>query len=198
MTHTPHPAPFAGPPHAQPLAQPLAQPHGPRLRADVVDVYIVRGHRPASPAADSPQLLLLKRDKPPLLHTWHPVMGHIEPGERAWQAAAREALEETALDVWKPPCAGFFALEQVHPFYIASLDCLVLSPRFLALVDHPWEPTLNHEHSAARWVPLDRAHQHLTWPGQRATLAEILHALTPTPHTEPSTLDLLRLPPPTP
>ncbi|MBA4029028.1 MAG: hypothetical protein C0475_07830 [Planctomyces sp.] len=183
---------------------------GPRLRADVVDVYIVRGAWGQPQPSRAPQLLLIKRAKPPLLGTWHPVMGHIEPGERAWQAAAREASEETALDVWAPPCAGFFALEQVHPFYIAALDCVVLSPRFLALVEPPWEPTLNHEHSAARWVQLDEAHSHVTWPGQRAALAEIRDALSrsPSPHSRPHadpgrqhaapmTLDLLRLPPPT-
>ncbi|MBL0927683.1 MAG: NUDIX domain-containing protein [Phycisphaerales bacterium] len=148
---------------------------GPRLRSDVVDAYVFRrageGHAPI-------ELLQLRRAKAPLDQTWQPVMGHVEAGETAVAAAARELLEEVGLDVRGPDAMGFWALEQVWPFFLAELDCIVLSPRFVAEAAPRWEPTLNHEHSASRWVrvtgPDDPALNQFMWPGQRHAIREII------------------------
>ena len=169
---------------------------GPRLRSDVIDVYIYQraGRPPAKLASPSPRprssmdsdaqvspsssevyFLQLLRAGPPLANTWHPVMGHIETGETAVQCAWRELLEELGLE--KP--LALHALEQVHPFFLAELDAIVLSPRFAAGVPAGWMPTLNAEHSDYRWIAARDVPAMFMWPGQRAACAEVLDLLRP-------------------
>jgi 8-oxo-dGTP pyrophosphatase MutT (NUDIX family) len=102
-------------------------------------------------------------------------MGHIEEGETAVAAALREVKEEVGLS--RPEMKGFWALEQVHPFFIARRDEIVLSPRFAAEVAPAWEPTLNDEHSAHRWISGHQAGRYFMWPGQGAAIREILESL---------------------
>lgn len=190
---------------------------GPRLRADIVDVYIFRriagniplsrdegpvaphgtgaaraddpfAHARGSPARSVEFLQLLRRG-PPLDGTWHPIMGHAEPGETAVQAALRELHEEVGLQAIPRATPGFdapgtgrraapdaallgvWALEQVFPYYVAAIDCIVLSPRFAAEVRPGWTPRLNTEHAAFRWTrdPAD-----FMWPSQKRAIDQIL------------------------
>lgn len=182
---------------------------GPRIRADVVDVYVFRlpTQRPTAESRlpSTIEVLQLLRAKDPLGSTWQPVMGHVEVGETAKDTAWRELREEVGLD---PRSAGetllgMWALEQVWPFYIAAIDCIVLSPRFVAQVATTWEPALNHEHTAHRWITVstDADHvdvrsaldRHFMWPGQRHTIMEILREIV-----SPTSLsrDRLRVDPP--
>jgi len=144
---------------------------GPAIRADIVDVYIVRR------AAPGPEFLQLLRAKSPLEQTWQPVMGHCETGESAQTCAIRELREEVGLSLTDPAMLGLWAMEQVHPFYLAALDCIVMSPRFLAEVDKAWSPVLNHEHSAHRWVPAGHVGRMFMWPGQRAAIREAMEEI---------------------
>lgn len=123
-------------------------------------------------------VLQLLRAKSPLLGAWHPIMGHIKPGETAAGCAARELREEVGLDPFGPECGGFWALEQVHPYYVATIDCIVLSPRFAAEVGAGWAPRLNGEHSSHRWVEAGRAREAFMWPGQAAAVQEMHGWLT--------------------
>ncbi|MFG0305616.1 MAG: NUDIX domain-containing protein [Phycisphaerales bacterium JB040] len=147
--------------------------NAPVLRTDLVDVYVFRC------TTRGVELLQLRRvdddpDEPHSLHgTWQPVMGHLEGDERVEDAASRELLEETGLDVRSDACVRLFALEQVHPYYLPSRNAIMLSPRLACEVVPGWEPTLNDEHDASRWVPIDEADAHFMWPGQRACLAEL-------------------------
>ncbi len=154
-----------------------------RVRADIVDLYVLRPRAGAGAAAivgAGYEALQLRRARQPLLGTWQPVMGHIEPGETAVAAAAREAREEVALDLTdRATVQGFWQLEQVHPFFIAASDEIVLSPRFLALVSRDWTPRLNDEHDAWRWTGLDNAPRAFSWPGQLASLREAEALLAP-------------------
>lgn len=150
--------------------------HGPRVRTDVIDVYVYR--HAGSIHEPSIEFLQLLRSREPLKDTWHPVMGHIEPGETAHAAAMRELAEEVGLRAGDPHLLGVWALEQVHPFYIAAIDCIVMSPRFIAEVDHAWSPKLNGEHARFRWVPTYQAWRHVMWPGQRAAIAELMELLS--------------------
>lgn len=162
---------------------------GPRIRADIVDVYIFR--RPLGKPG-TVEFLQLLRTGEPMGGTWQPVMGHIEPGETAPRTARRELAEEVGLAPGDPSLLGMWALEQVHPYYIAAIECIVLSPRFAAEVAPAWEPVLNSEHSAHRWVAEVEQREHAGgevrepargfwfWPGQRSCVREILRDIVDT------------------
>lgn len=152
--------------------------NGPRVRTDIVDVYVVRGDR----------LLLLRRSREPLLGQWHPVMGHVEPGERAMDTALREVREEIGLNASQ--IDAWHQLEQTFPFFLADRDEVHLSPRFVMRVSDSFEPVLNDEHDAHRWVALED--HELLWPGQRHALREIVSCILP----GGPTADALRLPTP--
>lgn len=173
---------------------------GPRVRTDVVDVYVFTLATPAeartwralgvevvehaSAPTDqrvSPYFLQVLRSGEPLMGTWHPVMGHVEEGETAVQCARRELREELGITSAEARVRGFHALEQVHPFYIAAIEAIVMSPRFALEVAPGWSPVLNDEHSAARWVPASRVGELFMWPGQIRACQEVLdHVIPPT------------------
>lgn len=157
---------------------------GPALRSDIVDVHVFR-LRPSQP--HSVEFLQLLRASDPLGSTWQPIMGHAEPREHGAATALRELREEADLTPRDPAFLGFWALEQVHPYYIAAINCVVLSPRFVVQAAPAWEPTLNIEHSAHRWVIAPRsvadteqlraAEDLFMWPGQKRAIEEILHEI---------------------
>jgi 8-oxo-dGTP pyrophosphatase MutT (NUDIX family) len=142
----------------------------PKIRTDIVDVYVFR--RPG--LAGGLQFLQLLRSKGVMGDTWQPVMGHAESWENATQCALRELEEETGLSRESEQLIGFWALEQVHPYYMPCLDAIVMSPRFAAEVSGEWEPRLNAEHTVARWVSQGTVDEEFMWPGQRAAIREIL------------------------
>ena len=144
---------------------------GPKIRTDIVDVYVFRRRD------GGVEFLQLLRRENPLGGTWHPVMGHVEPGERATQTARRELMEEIGLDVAGPACLGLWQLNQVHPFLIAATDEIFLSPRFAAEVTAKFELWLCEEHSEQRWVEASEVGARFMWPGQRGAIAEILHEI---------------------
>lgn len=156
---------------------------GPRLRTDVIDVYVLR-------RAPAPQILQLRRARAPFIGAWHPVMGHVEPGETAVNAARRELAEEVALR--RTDIINLYQLEQTYPFFIAERDEIHLSPRFVAEVTPGFRPTLNHEHDAYRWIELADAQSLFLWPGQRHAAREIETAIIPGGDTAAA----LRLPTP--
>lgn len=152
---------------------------GALLRADIVDVYIVRRVPGMLRPEHQLQVLQLLRADDPLRGTWHPVMGHAEPGETAEAAARRELHEEVGLRPNDATLLGLWALEQVHPFYVSAVGAVVLTPRFVALVAPGWQPRVEPEHSAARWVALADAASWFMWPGQIAACHEIARLLHP-------------------
>jgi 8-oxo-dGTP pyrophosphatase MutT (NUDIX family) len=148
---------------------------GPVVRTDLVDVYVFT-------ISASGQVLLLQLlragSKDSMAGQWHPVMGHAEAGETAVQTALRELYEEAGLSPEHPRWRGLWQLEQVHPFYMADRDQILLSPRLAARVECGWAPVLNAENSAWRWVDADRAHQSFIWPGQVAVIRELVRTIT--------------------
>lgn len=155
----------------------------PTIRADIVDAYVFRRQ---SDDRGRIELLQLRRVGNPMHGTWQPVMGHTEPGERAVDTFWRELREETGLTPDR--ALGAWALEQVHPFFIWTTDEIVMSPRFAVEVPADWEPTLNEEHDAARWVALEDARDRFLWPGQIEAIDELAAMLT-----NPDRLDALQL-----
>lgn len=176
--------------------QPLTQ-HGPKVRTDVVDVYVFRrvaeeksravssgGSRvyegdPGWPRRGGKvvEFLQVLRASEPLKDSWHPVMGHVHEDETAAQCARREMLEELGLLHLDRAVLGMWALEQVHPFYIDAINTIVMSPRFCVEVAEGWSPRLNEEHSAHRWVAEGEIDAKFMWPGQKACCREILREI---------------------
>lgn len=165
----------------------------PTIRSDLIDAYIFRrsiGRTTGDRTAGEPtiELLQLRRTDEPMRGTWQPVMGHIEKNETAVSGMWREVAEETGLS--RAEAISAWALEQVHPFFMASRDEIMLSPRFAVEVHPEWQPTLNAEHDAHRWTLASEAREHFYWPGQHAAIAELLDMLA----AEPPRLAALRLP----
>jgi 8-oxo-dGTP pyrophosphatase MutT (NUDIX family) len=148
---------------------------GPRVRTDVVDVYAFRRHAGSGvdPAARV-EFLQLLRAEAPLAGTWQPIMAHLEEGESALACALRELQEEAGLGRRDPALLGFFALEQVHPYFLPERDAVMLSARFAAEVSPVWAPRLNREHSAWRWTGVAALETAFLWPGQRSACREVL------------------------
>lgn len=161
---------------------------GPAIRTDVIDVYVFRRLAPSPGEHHEIELLQLLRAGAPMDRTWQPVMGHVEPGERAWEAALRELEEEVGLARADPALVGMWALEQVWPYYLADLDCIVVSPRFALEVAREWEPRINPEHSDARWIGAPHhggqpAGEFFMWPGQKHAIRELLEEIVRTSAT---------------
>lgn len=141
---------------------------GASVRADVVECHVARRVEGAW------EFLLVRRAKEPLRGTWQPVLGHCERGEGSVACVVRELREEIGLDVRDASaCEGLYALEQVRPFYVWRIDAVVLGPRFVVVVRDGFEPALNGEHDAHRWVSLRDGAREAHWPGQRDALGEI-------------------------
>ncbi|MBL9032007.1 MAG: NUDIX domain-containing protein [Phycisphaerae bacterium] len=142
----------------------------PRVCAELVDVYVFR-------RAPGVEFLHLRRVGGSMHGTWHPIMGTIEPGEESPACARRELKEEAGLEAGDPAWVGFWALQGVHPYYIARRDAILLTPRFAAEVAAGWAPRLNEEHDAFRWVALADVPRVFMWPGQRAAIDEIVRTI---------------------
>lgn len=150
---------------------------------------------------ESIYFLQLLRSRQPLAATWHPVMGHMDLDagghpETARMCAERELREEIGLSVQDASVRGFWALEQVHPFFVEAINSIVLSPRFAVEVvgngqaerageakggggggRGNWQPRLNDEHSQWRWVAAGDLREAFLWPGQRRAAEEVLESV---------------------
>jgi 8-oxo-dGTP pyrophosphatase MutT (NUDIX family) len=146
----------------------------PEIRADMVAVFVCR-FAGAAAGDDAIELLQLRRAREPARGTWQPVMGAIEEGETAVQAALRELDEETGLK--QAGMLGMWALDQASPFYVHTRDVIILAPRFCALVGEAWQAALNDEHDAYRWVRMEDAGRVFVWPTQMASVREITAGL---------------------
>ena len=148
---------------------------GPIVRTDIVEVYVFRAAPGRTAAAE---FLQLRRAATALLPgTWQPVMGHLLADERAAAGALRELGEETGLHA--AAIEGFWQLEEVNAFFLHAREWILLSPGFAARAPARWEPTLNDEHDAHRWVRRDHADRAFLWPGQRHAVAQIARDILP-------------------
>lgn len=139
----------------------------PAIVSHYVDCHVFR-MVPGTDGLRDEWLLLKRAPHIRLGGSWQMVSGTVEPGEKAYQAAARELLEETGL---RP--LHFYQASFVNRFYLAATDEVVLTPVFAAQVDPAAPVTLSEEHTEFEWVPPEEALRRYPWPGQRESLGII-------------------------
>jgi len=117
------------------------------------------------------EVLLLRRASGAFAGAWTFVMGGVEDGERATDAARRELFEETGLSP-----AALFTAGELDAFYDPVRDRIVHVPFFVAHVP-PGDVVLEEDvHDDHRWVTFAQAAQLLEFSAQRRVLDEIHRA----------------------
>ena len=137
------------------------------IRVSLVDVYVLR----ATPAGL--ECLALRRAAGGRCPgSWEVVHGHIEDGERPWQAAQRELEEETGLAPER-----MYNLSRVETFYQHRVDEVALVPVFAVFVAADSAVRLGPEHDAHEWLSPGEAGQRLAWPRERRALEDAVQLL---------------------
>lgn len=126
--------------------------------------------RPAASAAifRDGLVLLVERGKGALPGTWSLPGGHIEPGERAKDAALREVSEETGIE------AEILGLTDVHDVLIQSAEGQLSAHYVLSVYFGRWvrgEPVAGGDVVTARFVRLDDLDAYRLTPGARPIIA---------------------------
>lgn len=129
------------------------------IKSYAISLFILR---PRDGAFD---LLLMRRTGKNLNGQWCQVAGSVEHGETAWQAAIREAHEETGLILNE-----VYSADICEQFYESDRDAIAITPVFVAFAPPDCEVQLNEEHDDFRWLSFGEATELLPFSGQRATL----------------------------
>ncbi len=134
------------------------------IRADAVAVVVLRGE------GDGTRVLLVRRGGGAFAGGWTVVMGGVEPGERATDAARRELFEETGLTAGALYTAGV-----LDAFYDPVRDKVVHVPFFVTCVDDGVEAIVLEDdvHDAHRWASFDEAAALLMFSAQRRALDDV-------------------------
>lgn len=114
------------------------------------------------------EVLLLRRRSERGPHRWVAAGGKVEVGENTHDAALREILEETGLDVR----ATIFPLDCRYRFERAGR--VFEEEAFAAPVLAGWEPLTDPvEHDGHAWFSLADAARHIAWPENRVALTAL-------------------------
>jgi 8-oxo-dGTP pyrophosphatase MutT (NUDIX family) len=100
------------------------------------------------------------------------VHGHIEEGERPWEAATRELEEETGMVPER-----LYNLSRVEAFYQHRKDEVALVPVFVAFVAPDTAVRLGSEHDDHRWLAPAEAGDRFAWPRERRALEDAVRLL---------------------
>jgi 8-oxo-dGTP pyrophosphatase MutT (NUDIX family) len=92
-------------------------------------------------------------------------------GEEPEDAAIREVGEETSLAVER------LYNVRVQPFYLHKTHTLQLAIVFAAFVAEPATVAIADEHQRAEWLSVDDALTRFAFPGERASLRELVELL---------------------
>ena len=148
------------------------------FRPDLVDCWIFRVVRSARDVPSVDVLLLRRASGRILPGLWQCVSGSLEGEDRVAIGALRELHEETGFG--KDEIDAFYDLDLVNQFHEPSYDAVVTAAVFAVRVRPDAEPTLSHEHDAARWLAVDDAHAQVVWPGYRTAIERIRDDLSDT------------------
>ena len=133
------------------------------VRVSLVDVYVLRE------TGSGLECLVLRRAAGGRCPgSWETVHGHIEPGERPPEAAARELTEETGLVP-----ARVYNVSRVESFYQHRIDEVALVPVFAVFVGLDAVVRLGPEHDRYEWIAVALAEARFAWPRERRALADI-------------------------
>lgn len=135
---------------------------GMAVQCTMVSVVVIRGH-----GADA-EVLLLRRAQPHLHGLWTYVAGHVEAGEKAWQAALRELHEEAGL---RPH--ALYSADRCETYYDVREECIAVVPAFVAFVEVDAVVQRDGENDAHLWLSLDAAVPHLAFDGQRELFQQV-------------------------
>ncbi|MEM7775802.1 MAG: NUDIX hydrolase [Pseudomonadota bacterium] len=132
-------------------------------------------HRPWPRAAASiavfqgRSVLLAKRAKPPIAGLWSLPGGHIEPGERAVDAAKRELAEETGVT------ADILGVLDIHDVILKDSDGRLMAHYVIAVHVGIWRsgsPVADSDVDDAAFVPLDGLTSLPTTPRAQLLIAQ--------------------------
>lgn len=131
------------------------------------------------------EFLLLKRAETEIYPgLWQMVSGRIHEGEKAYETAMREIMEETNLHPLQ-----FWVVPNINAFYSFEENHISLLAVFAARVSDNAKVTISHEHSDFKWVRKEKAKKMLAWAGQRKSVEIITEYFT----KEKSTLNFTEI-----
>ena len=129
-----------------------------------VSVYLARGQGPDA------EFLVMRRavDDGEFGGLWQQVTGGIEHDETAWQAALREAEEETGI---RP--RRLYSADLTECFYDWDRDCMILFPVFYVPVEPDQAVTLSADHDRYEWLTVEAACDRFSFRPQKDNLRKI-------------------------
>lgn len=135
----------------------------PKISFEIVEVVAFRRRA-------APEFLVLQRSDDEEIYPglWQIISGSIEEGEKAYEAALRETMEETGI---KP--MRIYNTPQTNTFYFSKNDSVNVSPVFAAEIDPARQIRLSREHKDFRWLSKEDAVSLLVWPGQKEAIRTV-------------------------
>ena len=130
-------------------------------RPDSVCVIVLNGE------GNDARVLVMRRSRGAFAGSFTYVLGGIEPGERAPEAALRELREETGLAALRLFLSGAF-----DTFYDPARDAIRKVAVFVARVDSR-DIVLDDAHDRFAWLTFAEAGELLEFPSHRRMLADV-------------------------
>ena len=110
-------------------------------------------------------LILERSENEEYAGIWQMVTGKIEPGEKAYETAIREIVDETKLKIEK-----LWVVPNVNTFYSSEENTIYNMPVFAEQFAYNLEVKLSSEHCKYKWVEQAVAEKSFAWEGQKKSL----------------------------